>query len=52
MTAWAASRLLHFDTMRVNADPYGEALPGDQCDLLGDLLPGQPEPVAMPLLAK
>jgi hypothetical protein len=41
MTAWAASRPLHFDTTRVNADPYGEALPGDLCDLLGDVLPGQ-----------
>jgi hypothetical protein len=36
----------------INADPDGEALPGDQRHLLGDLLLGQPEPVAMPLQPK
>ena len=37
---------------RINADPDGEALPGDHRDLLGDLLLGQSEPVAMPLQPK
>jgi hypothetical protein len=34
---------------RIDADPDGGALPGDQRDLLGYLLLGQPKPVAMPL---